>query len=244
MANTELFKSTRGRLIPAAEGVNEAGGTAYSLEAKAALAQYLMTGCLNGSFYASATKQLDSILALADLVEPEFLAKAAIHARQKGYMKDTPAFITALLTKKSGALAEKVFPRVIDNGKMLRNFVQILRSGAVGRKSLGTAPKRLVQHWLANASDRQLLNASVGQQPSLADVIRMVHPKPADPTREAFFAWLIGKKVEEAKLPEIVQAFERYKRDEGEAPEVDFRLLTGTPLSKAQWETIARRAPW
>ena len=108
MANTELFKSTRGRLIPAAEGVNEAGGTAYSLEAKAALAQYLMTGCLNGSFYASATKQLDSILALADLVEPEFLAKAAIHARQKGYMKDTPAFITA--DEKIRGARRKGFP--------------------------------------------------------------------------------------------------------------------------------------
>ena len=28
---------------------------------------------------------------------------------------------------------------------MLRNFVQIMRSGVVGRKSLGTLPKRLVQ---------------------------------------------------------------------------------------------------
>ena len=50
-----------------------------------------------------------------------------------------------------------------DNGRMLRNFVQILRSGQTGRKSLGTAPKRLVQTWLESAGDRQLLNASVGQ---------------------------------------------------------------------------------
>jgi len=31
--------------------------------------------------------------------------------------------------------------RVINNGKMLRNFVKIVRSGVAGRKSLGTAPK-------------------------------------------------------------------------------------------------------
>ena len=30
---------------------------------------------------------------------------------------------------------------------MLRNFVQIIRSGVVGRKSLGTTPKRLVRGW-------------------------------------------------------------------------------------------------
>ena len=69
---------------------------------------------------------------------------------------------------------------MIDNGRMLRNFVQIMRSGAVGRKSLGSRPKRLVQAWLATASDRAILRAAVGQAPSLADVIQMVHPKPAD----------------------------------------------------------------
>ena len=50
-------------------------------------------------------------------------------------------------------LLAQVFPRVIDSGKMLRNFVQILRSGAVGRKSLGTRPKKLVQRWLLEATE-------------------------------------------------------------------------------------------
>jgi len=244
MANTQLFKSTRGKLPPEADTLNEAGGKAYSLPAKARLAQYLMTGCLNGTFYADAETQLDEILALAEEVEPDYLARAAVYARIKGHMKDTPALITAILTRKDGALAKKVFERVIDNGKMLRNFVQILRSGMTGRKSLGTAPKKMVQRWLAQASDRQLLNASVGQSPSLADVIKMVHPNPADERREIFYAWLIGKKVDETKLPEIVQAFERFKRCEGDVPDIDFRLLTGQPLTKEQWKAIARQAPW
>lgn len=42
----------------------------------------------------------------------------------------------------------QAFSRVVDNGKMLRIFVQIMRSGAVGRKSLRTRPKRMVRHWL------------------------------------------------------------------------------------------------
>ena len=62
---------------------------------------------------------------------------------------------------------------------MLRNFVQIVRSGATGRKSLGSAPKRCVRRWLDARTDEALFAASVGQAPSLADVIRMVHPKPA-----------------------------------------------------------------
>ena len=145
MANKQLFNSTRGKLPPAADALNEAGGKAYSLPAKARLAQYLMTGCMNGTFYADAETQLEVILALAEEVEPDYLARAAVYARSKGHMKDSPALIAAILTRKDDVLAKKVFERVIDNGKMLRNFVQILRSGTTGRKSLCTAPKKMVQ---------------------------------------------------------------------------------------------------
>jgi 60 kDa SS-A/Ro ribonucleoprotein len=81
---------------------------------------------------------------------------------------------------------------VIDNAKMLRNFVQIVRSGVTGRMSLGSGPKRLVANWLLAASDRELLNA-VGQSPSIGDVIKLSRPKPRDPGREALFGYLIGK---------------------------------------------------
>lgn len=244
MVNTQLFSTRRGRLLPTADAINEAGGSAYRLPARARLAQYLMTGALNGTFYADAADQLNALLEAAEEVEPEFLARAAIHARRKGYMKDAPALIAALLTRKDARLARIVFERVVDNGRMLRNFVQIMRSGQTGRKSLGTGPKKLVQRWLERADDLRLLNASVGNQSSLADILKMVHPRPADAGREALYGWLIGKSVEESRLPPVVQAFEAFKRGEGEMPNVDFRLLTGLPLDSAQWKAIALQAPW
>ena len=87
----------------------------------------------------------------------------------------------------------EVFDRVIDSPKMLRNFVQIMRSGVVGRKSLGSLPKRLVQQWLESRSDEQLFIGSVGNDPSLADIVKMVHPKPATPARQALYGYLIGR---------------------------------------------------
>ncbi len=72
---------------------------------------------------------------------------------------------------------------MIDDGRMLRNFVQIVRSGVAGRKSLGTLPKRLVREWFDARADEQLFRASVGNDPSLADVIRMVHPQAGDAER-------------------------------------------------------------
>ena len=78
MANKTLFNSLPGKLAPKADAVNEAGGTAYAFEARHALAQYAATGTLNGTFYATAQDQLETILALCDKVEPEFIARTAL----------------------------------------------------------------------------------------------------------------------------------------------------------------------
>ncbi len=163
MANKQLFKSSVGRLPPETNARNEAGGKAYALSPQAALAQYAATGCLNTTFYANADMQLQTVLALCAAVEPAFVAKTAVYARQQGQMKDMPALLTAWLAQHGPEWLEPTFARVIDNGRMLRNFVQILRSGVVGRKSLGSRPKRLVQRWLNESTDAQLLSACGGQ---------------------------------------------------------------------------------
>jgi len=244
MANKNLFKTIAGMFVPKADSVNEAGGLAYKLSPKQALAQYAATGCFNHTFYAGAGEQLDNVLALTGEIEAEFIAKAAVYAREKGFMKDMPAFLVAILSVKDKDLFERVFPRVIDNGKMLRNFVQIMRSGAVGRKSLGSLPKRLVREWFAKRSAEQIFRQSVGQSPSVADILKMVHPKPNDAEREALFGYFIGRGIDADKLPEIVTRFERFKAGDGEVPDVPFQMLTALPLGTREWAQIARNQGW
>jgi 60 kDa SS-A/Ro ribonucleoprotein len=245
MANLQLFQTLRGALQPQAAARNEAGGAAYALSPKHQLAQLAATGCLNNTFYAQAQDQLDAVLALAREVDPVFVAKTAVYARRAGHMKDMPALLAATLAVRDVSLLAKVFPRVVDNGKMLRNFVQMLRSGAVGRKSLGTRPKKLVQQWLLEATEAQLLNASVGNTPSLADVVKMVHPKPAEAWRAAWFAWLIDRPYALEALPPVTQAFERFKRDRAqEVPDVPFQMLTALELDTQAWAQIAQRGSW
>lgn len=237
MVNTALFRTE-------AAARNHEGAPAYAFGPRHQLAQFAATGCLNRTFYASAEAQLDTVCALAATVEPEFLAKTAIYARNVGQMKDMPALLAAALAELDVALLARVFDRVIDDGKMLRSFVQIVRSGAVGRKSLGSRPKKLVQRWLLAASEKALLAAAVGNTPSLADVVKMVHPKPAEAWRAAWFAWLLGRSFDEAALPPATRAFERFKRDGGALPDVPFQMLTALPLSAAQWAGIARSGSW
>ena len=243
--NKNLFQTIRGALVPPATTVNDAGGAAYELSPKAALARIAVTGCFGRTFYAAPELQLDRVLALLLQVDADFIARTALYARRKGFMKDMPALLCAVLATRDLDRLAAIFPQVIDNGKMLRNFVQILRSGVTGRKSLGSAPKRLIRQWLERASDRQLLDASVGNAPSLADVVKMVHPRPVSQDREAFYAWLIGKPWDAGVLPEVLRHYEAWKLSrEGAVPEVPFQMLTALDLGEKEWSAIAVTASW
>ena len=245
MANKTLFQSIAGALAPKADRFNEAGGLAYSLAPRQALAQFAATGCLNRTYYATAEDQLQQVLKLCEKVPTDFIARTALHCRQKGFMKDVPALLCAVLAARDAERLELIFDRVIDDAKMLRNFVQILRSGVTGRKSLGSLPKRLVRRWFETRSDEAIFRADVGQSPSLADIVKMVHPRPATKTREALYGYLIGRKHEASALPRVVREFEAWKTDPaGNPPEVPFQMLTALPLTAEQWQAIARRAPW
>lgn len=244
MANTNLFQSIK-NCFTKTDTYNEAGGIAYTLTPKQQLAQLAATGCLNNTYYADAQSQLDQVLKLAESLDAEFIAKTAVYARQKGFMKDMPALLLAVLAQKDVNMLARVFDQVVDNGKMLRNFAQIIRSGAVGRKSFGNRPKKLMQTWLLTATEKQLLNAAVGNSPSLADVVKMVHPKPREAWRAAWFAWLIGKPYDREALPPITRAFEDYKQSrEGELPNVPFQMLTALELNSGDWAQIARNGSW
>lgn len=245
MANKSLFQSLVGRWIPWTDTVNHEGAPAYALTPKQALAQFAATGCLNRTFYATPEKQLSAVVDLCARVDAPFIARTAVYCRESGNMKDMPAFLCATLSVKDREIFASVFDRVIDNGRMVRTFVQILRSGAVGRKSLGSLPKKMVLRWIEAQSDKGLFHASVGNDPSLADIVKMVHPKPKTPGREALYGYMIGRTHDAEALPEIVKRYEEFKAGKKvEVPDVPFQMLTSLELGTAGWTAIARNASW
>ncbi|MGL4235375.1 vWA domain-containing protein [Tabrizicola sp.] len=245
MANKSVFASLKGRLMPKAATLNAEGAKAYAYGAEHKLAQLAMTGTVGGGFYQDAQTEVTALLAAAEAVEPLFLAKTAVHVREKGHMKDTPALLLAALASRDPALFAAAFPKVVTSGKMLRTFVQIVRSGQTGRKSLGSRPKAMVQGWLNAASDAALMSAMVGNDPSLADVIRMVHPKPETAGRAAFYAWAIGKPADAAALPQAVRDLMAFRAgDTSVVPDVPFQMLTDLALTPEQWADVAKRGSW
>lgn len=244
MANKSVFAAFKGRLMPKPQTVNEAGGPAYAMTAEHRLAQLAMTGTFGAAYYQDAQTQVTELVQAALAVEPRFLAQTAVHAREKGQMKDAPALLLAVLSLRDPVLFARAFPRVVTSGRVLRSFVQILRSGQVGRKSLGSRPKAMVQGWLNCASDAQILWASVGNDPSLTDVIRMVHPKPETPERQALYAWVLGKPCDVALLPEALRDLMALRAGAAKVPDVPFQMLTDLDLSPEQWAEVARRGSW
>lgn len=246
MANKNLFTSFTSRLAKkAANTVNHEGAPAYALSKKGALAQLAATGCLSHTFYAKAEEQLELVLNLCLDVDAAFVAKTAVYARERGHMKDMPALLLAHLAAWDGELFDVTFDRVIDNARMLRTFVQILRSGVTGRRSLGSLPKRKIRAWLEQRDLERLFKDAVGNDPSLADVIKMVHPRPSSKEREALYGYLLGKAHDASLLPPLVRDYEAFKRDLSRpVPDVPFQLLTALDLEPRHWKAIAERAPW
>lgn len=250
-----------------ASTVNEAGGDAYRSSARHALAQYVSTSCLNGTFYSTATEQLETILRLAEQVkDPLYVAQVAVYAHRIAKMKESPAALCAWLAANHCDVLDRIFDQVIDNGDMLRKFCKHLRSGNFGRRCFGSKPKELVQRWFNNHSGSQIFRNSIGNSPSLGDVLKMTHPKPDSDEKAALFAYLIGAKqegnvlsteyVDRAgvkqvrqhsfdNLPEVVRSFETWKRDRTlPLPTINFQFLTNESLTQAQWKELALAMNW
>lgn len=243
-----LFKSASSTPAPA-DTVNKAGGVAYSLTPHEALAQLVATGTFGQTYYADGQDQIDLMLAAAAQCDPEFVAKAAVYGREFGSMKDAPAFLVAYLSTVDSKRMRQAFPLVIDNARMLRNFVQAIRSGQLGRKSLGTAPRALVREWLEHRSPMQLFRDSVGNDPSIVDCIKLAHPKLGEPANTVY-QYLAGKEFDYALLPMPIKMFEALKRGEWHhevleaAKGVPSRMLQGLDLPPEAWAHIAKNARW
>lgn len=253
MANKNLF-SVNATVKPAV--VNDAGGRAYTLSHKQALANYACMGTFNGTYYADASVHLDRLKEIVKNLksEPEFVAKVAVYSRNQAYMKDMPAFLCAQLAAWGEAeLFRKVFRKVIDNGKMLRNFIQIGRSGQTGKvlNMSSGAIRHAIRDWFKYKKADYIFRNSIGNDPNMRDILRMARPTPSDDEKAALFGYLKGAQyVAESdayvtynrdgsvmytqpfgNLPQIVKDLELFKRANAkgdyskEVPEVDFRLL-------------------
>lgn len=267
MNNTIFQSAGKGKLVPKTDTTNLAGGKAYLFTDEHALAQYCMTGCFTTGYYTTGEAQLEKVLELCAKCSPLFIAQCAVLSRKSGFMKDMPAMLCAYLgglkTVEATRLLGLVFPVVMDNFKMIRNFAQIVRSGVTGRKSFGSALRNMIRTWIDARSMEGLFRDDIGEKPSMKDILVMVRPCPKDASREALYGYLMNypgvsagvyevltvdarrKVYNHDVLPELVQHYLAYKAgDNTSVPNVPFQMLASLGLGTSDWVEIARNAPW
>jgi 60 kDa SS-A/Ro ribonucleoprotein len=233
--------------VKTANTVNKSGGHAYKRSSEEALAQYAVMGTIGNQYHVQNDGNLEAMSKLVKEASPEFVAKLAIYSRRSAFMKDMSAFLLATLMTLDLQLFKFAFPKVIDNGKMLRTFMKTVRSGVVGRKSFGNAAKKAIQKWLNDRTDHQLVDDSIGNDPSMKDMLMMVHPKPATEERSALYAYLMDKPHNAEILPQFIKDFEAFKKAAKGSrvmPEINWQFLSTLELSNEEWKDIGLNMKW
>jgi len=197
---------------------NLAGGDAYSQTDELALVTLLLTSFVNDQFYRNAQTSLDELRKLTSKIkDKEFIAKAAIYARDKFGMRSITHALAGELTselvgKEWGKnFYDKVVVRVDDMTEILSYYIAYKTS-----KDSPKFPNSLKKGF-AKAFDKfdgyQLAkyNGS-SKEVKLVDVVNICHPTPTDKNKEALGALVKGvlKNTEtwEAKLSNVGQVAE------------------------------------
>jgi 60 kDa SS-A/Ro ribonucleoprotein len=216
MANRmeKLFGGSTGRaVIPSGvqqpDTANREGFPAWQPDLRDRVAEVLFLGTFKGAFYAGAqelaAEAVDAICAGVH-ADPEFVAKAAVLAREEGYIRSAPMVALALLTATEAGrpLARRIWPKILRNARDLRNYVAFVMSGAAGRQFGGLA-QRIARDWLATELDayQAMKYGAAGDRYSLRNLLRLTHPRIAAPRRRAVADWIVHDKADPDVVPEL-----------------------------------------
>lgn len=236
--------------------INQAGAASFQRNLKEQTVQVLTTNTLSDTYYVRQDKLVDETLDVVRqmcLLDPIFLAKAIVYARNKGFLQLVN--ITALVVLSQAADKRPfqwAFPQVIQTPDNLSEFVAICRSKRI-RAGLGGVALKSVKEWLGNLSEYHALKYSGDSKGiSLRDCLRMAHPKPAHEAVEERFRWLV--KRGDVRLNFRIAEFERMKHLKKEADIVkavregdlpwEVVIPTVKSMTMAIWMELMEKMPY
>jgi len=181
---------------------NHAGFPAFTPTDRHAVAELLLLGTLGPTFYADAehwaTVTADTAIRMA-ASDPDFLARAAVLAREQGYVRSAP--LVALVALASGpppaqALARRIWERIIRTTDDLRHVIALAQSQRF-RPGYGGLVQRLAKRWLNDhLTEYQAVKYDERGRLSLRNILRMTHPRPTTPERQAVYRWVVRREVD------------------------------------------------
>ena len=197
---------------------NLAGGQAYKQTDELALVSMLLTSFVNDQFYKKGSATLKDLKALSEKIgDKEFVAKAAIYARDKFGMRSITHGLAGELTSQLAGFewAKSFYDKVVVRPDDMTEILAYYLSNKAGKgkvkfpnalkKGFATAFDKFDGYQIAKYKGE---NKDV----KLVDVVNIAHPVPTDRNREALNLLINGKlkntETWEAKLSAAGQAAE------------------------------------
>ena len=182
---------------------NHEGETAYTISAAMELYSAVVTTSLSEQFYEKGKDRLARIQALIAQNDPLFVAKLAVYAREKMYLRSIPLVLAIELAKihKGDDLVGKLVNRIVQRADEITELLSYyaLSNEREGIKKLGKLSKQ-IQKGLAMAFNKfdeyQFAKYNRDAAVKLRDALFLVHPKPKDETQQALFNKIVGDTLE------------------------------------------------
>jgi len=184
MANTNVRRKTKSAKI------NRAGGHAYSLSDKAALATLVLSTFNEDQYYRSAEDARTELTGLVARVDPEFSMRLAVMARRDYHMRTLPQILAATIAELHPGTPKlrKAISTVCERPDDMAGIVSYYLA-SFGKKKLPASIVHGLRAAFDKFSDYQLGKYSLtSREWKMIDVIRMVHPRPTDKNRKAIEA--------------------------------------------------------
>lgn len=220
---------------------NNAGGYVFELDPLTRATRFLILGTTGGTYYAKEqehTKQAaEFIIGLANdpdnaplllrLVQEVSLAGRA--PKQNPTLFTLAALASSRIDRiRAGAL--ELVPEVCRTGTMLFIFITYLKQF----RGLGRGVRSAISKWYTDKEVSQLAYQAVKYRQregwTHRDLLRLTHPKTAEPGRKRLFDWICGR--DEHSDIELVDAYQRIQTAD---PQQAATILANTPLP---WEAI------
>jgi hypothetical protein len=218
------------------EVVNYEGAKAFTLTSQAELYTAVVTSSLNNQFYEKADEKIKRLRDLISKNDAEFVAKLAVYAREKMYLRSVPLVLTVEMAKihSGNALIGKAVERVVMRADEITELLAYyqLANERNETKKLNKLSKQ-IQKGLAKSFNKfdeyQFAKYDRPTDVKLKDALFLVHPKAKDEAQQQLF----NKIVEGSLITPYTWETELSALGQLKLPEAEKKVAV-----KAKWEEL------
>ena len=173
---------------------NHEGAKAWAMTKELELYTMVVTTTLSDKFYETGGVRLARIKQLISEVDPLFVAKLAVYARESMYLRSVSLVLTVELAKvhQGDDLVSRLVGRVVQRADEITEMLAFYQqaNARTATKKLGKLSKQL-QKGLALAFNKfdeyQFSKYNRDAAVKLRDALFLVHPRPKDVTQQSIF---------------------------------------------------------